>query len=166
MPHPSGRAELGTRRYCLDANISYRVSQALTRVTWPVTHVSLVAQLGSDDFLPGRCDAPDADIGRWCRDTQTVLITLDDDFKARRARAWTMAGEGAEVILFEFELAGVQQPHAEITRLLPVWERALGRYEYGPRLWRQVRNRTTPVLDQRAAGSGKGGSGRRGRSGT
>lgn len=164
MPQPSGRPDSPERRYCLDANISYRVADALSLVTWPVTHVSLVEELGSDDFLPGRSDATDADIGRWCGETRTVLITLDDDFNARRARAWTMADEGAEVVLLEYDVRGVRQPHAEITRLLPVWERELGRYEYGPRLWRQTRNRK-PVLDQRAAGPRKRGSGGRGRGG-
>ena len=166
MPQPSGGRDSTERRYCLDANISYRVAEALSLVTWPVTHVSLVEELGSDDLLLGRSDATDADIGRWCRETRTVLITLDDDFKARRARAWTIAGEGAEVVLFEYALAGVRQPHAEFTRLLPVWERELGRYGYGPRLWRQVKNRNKPVLEQRAAGPRKRGSGGRGRSGT
>lgn len=154
MPQPSDGSDR-SRRYCLDANLSYRLAEALSLVGWPVEHVSSVPGLGTDGLAPGRCDAEDPEIGRWCRDTNTVLVTFDDDFKVRRARAWSLTDGGAEVILFEYALPGLREPHAQLTRLLPAWDRELGRFDYGPRLWSQVRNRTKPVLVQRAAGAKK-----------
>lgn len=159
MPPPSDAGERSAWRYCLDASLSYRLAEALVLVSWPVTHVSLVPGLVSEGLPSGQCDATDPEIGRWCRDTGTVLVTLDDDFSAKRARAWSLTEGGAEVILFEYEMRGLREPHAHLTRALPAWDRELGRYDYGPRLWGQLRNRTKPELRQRAARARKRRSG-------
>ncbi|HXH58934.1 DUF5615 family PIN-like protein [Iamia sp.] len=137
----------GDRRYCLDANLSYRVARALDLVEWPMVHVADVEELTSEGLRTGQCDADDPAIASWCAANGRVLVTLDDDFKVRRARGRSLVAQGAEVILIEYDLSGrPSRQHSEITRLLPHWDRELGRTAYGPRLWLQSKARNAPVL--------------------
>lgn len=95
------------------------MARALDWVEWPIVHVADVPELADSALPEGQCDAEDPDIASWCAARDQVLVTLDADFKVRRARGQTLVGLGAEAIVIEYDLSGrPSRQHAEITRLL------------------------------------------------
>lgn len=128
-------------KYCLDAQLSYRVAKALQLVGWPVVHVSEVPELQQADTVAGQCRAEDPDIAAWCARQGRTLITSDEDFRGRWVRSGELEKHGVEVIVFERELAGLQKQHERITAQMPVWGRTLGPYPPGHRVWVQGEKR-------------------------
>lgn len=124
-------------RFCLDANLSYRVSGALKHVHLPFLHVSEVPGFGTE--VAGRAPAEDEDIAKWCAATGYILVTVDDDFRGRTARTKLLAQVGAEVIVLQWQPAGLEEQHRVVTNLLSKWRDALPRVPEGGRVWLQPR---------------------------
>lgn len=122
-------------RFCLDANLSFRVAEAIDPSVADVIHVSRVAELTSASR--GRSDAPDEDVARWCAANERVLVTCDDDFRGRRARSAGLAELGLEVIVFVAQLRGLHSQTDTISRKVSAWQDQLGALPYGPRAWIQ-----------------------------
>lgn len=122
-------------RFCLDANLSFRVAEAIDPNVADVIHVSRVAALAST--ARGRSDASDEDVACWCAANERVLVTCDDDFRGRRARTAGLTELGLEVIVFVAQLRGLQHQIDSISCRLIAWQDQLGALPYGPRAWIQ-----------------------------
>lgn len=129
----------------LDANLSYRVAEALRLVGHSVRHVSEVPSLGKG-AVKGQQPAEDEDIAKWCGQTETVLVTIDSDFQTRWVRSGALKRAGVEVIVFPHDLPGLDEQHRIVTACLPGWQRMLGRDAYGHRVWRHNPPRKDPEL--------------------
>jgi len=127
--------ELG---FVLDAQISYRVADALALVGLPFLHVSKVPGFG-DPAVRGRAPVEDADIAKWCGVTGRILVTADGDFKGRWVRSGLLARHGAEVIVFTEELVGLREQHLRITTGYSHWPARLAAHQAGHRVWLQGR---------------------------
>lgn len=134
-----------SRSFCLDANLSYRVSKALLIVEHAVSHVSQIPALGLA-HVRGQQRAEDEEIARWCAQTETVLVTIDSDFQSRWVRSGALQRAGVEVIVFTKDLKGLSEQHRVVTACIPRWCQVLGRDAYAHRVWLQHPRRTTPVL--------------------
>ncbi|MDE0162660.1 MAG: DUF5615 family PIN-like protein [Acidimicrobiaceae bacterium] len=132
-------------RFCLDANLSFRVAEAIDPNVADVIHVSRVAALASS--ARGRSDASDEDVARWCAANERVLVTCDDDFRGRRARTSGLTELGLEVIMFVAQLRGLQYQIDTIARRVTAWQDHLGVLLYGPRTWIQY-SRGRPRLQR------------------
>lgn len=140
---PSGRRSL---RFCLDANISYKVAQALATVELPFTHVALEPSLGTGR-VRGQQPASDKDIAEFCAKTEHVLVTIDSDFRGSWERSGVLARAGVEVIVFTTDLVRLEEQHRVVTACLPGWRRELEAITpYGYRRWNQDPRRRSPVL--------------------
>ena len=122
-------------RFCLDANLSFRVAEAIDPNVADVIHVSRVAALAAT--ARGRSDASDEDVARWCAAHERVLVTCDDDFRGRSARTAGLTELGLEVIVFVAELRGLHNQIDTISRRVTAWQDQLGVSPYGPRAWIQ-----------------------------
>ena len=129
--------------FCLDANLSYRVSDALKCIQLNFLHVSQIPGFGS--ATKGRSPDEDEDIAKWCAATGWILVTVDDDFKGRSARTKLLTDLGAEVIVLEWQPTGRTEQHRTITNLYPKWTEALTREPPGQRVWLQKR-RGAPTI--------------------
>jgi predicted nuclease of predicted toxin-antitoxin system len=134
---PSSQLERTEVRFCLDANLSYRVVEELPPGLADVIHVSRVAELAAT--VRGRSDAPDSAVAAWCARNERTLVTCDDDFRARTARTRSLASIGVEVIVFAFELSGLPAQIEVMARRVPVWQQQLAYRAYEPRVWVQYR---------------------------
>lgn len=132
-------------RFCLDENLSYRVADALQIVGVHILHVSKVPGLAGQ--ITGHSGADDPTVARWCATTSHILITCDSDFRARWVRTGLLAKEGAEVIVFKWQVSGLQEQHREITTRLPSWTDSLTRVQRGHRVWIQAKR--GPLYEQR-----------------
>lgn len=134
------------RRFCLDANLSYKVAQALTIVELPFVHVA--EALPTPPGTPrGRQPRPDSDVAKWCGQTSHVLVTIDTDFHTRWIKTGLLAAHGVEVVVFSEDLKGLTAQHARVTRHYPYWQSVLGRGPYLHRVWMQT-TRLEPGLIQ------------------
>lgn len=124
-------------RFCLDANLSYRVSDALKTVRLPFLHVSQIPGFGSETV--GRSPAEDENIAKWCAATGYVLVTVDRDLRGRNARTELLANVGAETIVLGWQPSGLEEQHLAITNLLPKWREVLVDQAPGGRVWLQRR---------------------------
>lgn len=122
-------------RFCLDANLSFRVAEASDPNVADVIHVSRVAALAS--AARGRSDASDEDVARWCVASERVLVTCDDDFRGRSARTAELTELGLEVIVFVVQLRGLDNQVDTIFRRVTTWQHQLDALPYGPRAWGQ-----------------------------
>ena len=132
------------RAFCLDANLSYKVGDALALVELPIIHVYRALPQHQGPVV-GHCHAPDEVIAPWCAKTQHVLVTIDEDFKGRWLRSGLLAAHGVEVIVFDKDIPGLTAQHLRITTCLPWWQRTLEPHPYGHRVWLQTRKRV-PIL--------------------
>lgn len=132
-------------RFCLDANLSVKVAQALRTVDHDVQHVSEIAALGVGR-VRGQQPAEDPDIADYCARTETVLVTIDSDFRGRWVKSGTLSRAGVEVIVFTKDLKGLPEQHRIVTGCLPGWYQDLGRQPYAHRIWDQYPNRKHPEL--------------------
>lgn len=125
-----------SRRFCLDANLSYKTAEALALVEEPVIHVvKALPQFAGP--VPGNCSAPDEKIAEWCGATSHVLVTIDTDFIGRWIHSRLLATYGVEVIVFDRDLKGLPEQHRRVTAHLPHWQYELGRQPYAFRVWEQ-----------------------------
>jgi Domain of unknown function (DUF5615) len=124
----------------LDANLSYRVAAALATVHLPFIHVSRVPGMESD--VVGRSPTPDEVIAKWCATAKRVLVTCDEDFRGRWVRSGLLKKHGVEVIVFEKELAGLDEQHHRITMHYPWWQSTLGKHKPAHRVWLQGSRRS------------------------
>lgn len=131
-------------KFLLDANLSYRVADALKIVRLRYEHVSKVPGMG--DSKVGISRAPDETIAKWCGATGHVLITVDDDFKGRRARTRLLTTLGAEVIVLSFQPIGLEEQHRAITHFRPKWLTTLCEEDSGERVWEQKRTGPLKLL--------------------
>ncbi len=122
-------------RFCLDANLSFRVAEAIDPNVADVIHVSRVAALAA--VARGQSDAPDEDVARWCAANERVLVTCDDDFRGRTARTAGLTELGLEVIVFVAQLRGLDNQVDTISHRVTTWQDQLGALPYGPRAWIQ-----------------------------
>ena len=134
---PSSRPRPAGVRFCLDANLSYRVVDAVDPGIADMIHVSRVAMLASS--VRGRSDVPDQAVARWCAEHERVLVTCDDDYRGRTARTRALANLGLEVIVFVYELSGLETQVDTIRRRIPQWQQHLAGVPYGPRVWLEYR---------------------------
>jgi hypothetical protein len=120
------------------------VAEALALVGLPVVHVvtALPAYAGP---AAGNSRAPDDKIAEWCAQTEHVLITTDQEFQGRWIRSGMLAKHGAEVIVFDRQLVGLQEQHRRVTIQLPIWQAELGKQAYAHRVWEQS-HRQLPML--------------------
>ena len=132
---PSSPSRPGGVRFCLDANLSFRVAEAIDPSIADVIHVSRIAALAST--ARGRSDASDEDVARWCAANERVLVTCDDDFRGRNARTTGLTETGLEVIVLVAQLRGLQNQIDTISRRVTAWQRHLDAMPYGPRAWVQ-----------------------------
>lgn len=134
------------RQFCLDANFSWKIGEALGLVGLPITHVwqAFPTYQGS---IRGHCTAPDSEIAKWCGRTGHVLVSMDDDFTGRWMRSKVLESYGVEVIWFNKQVAGLPEQHRRVTLHLPLWQEELGRYAYGFRIWEQT-TKQRPQLRQ------------------
>lgn len=105
-------------------------------VDHPVVHVTEAIPEPSTT-TKGQSRARDEKLARWCARTNTVLVTIDEDFRGRWARSGLLEQEGLEVINFVKEVPGLQEQHRRITLHLPTWMSSLERQPYGHRIWLQ-----------------------------
>jgi hypothetical protein len=133
------------RSFCLDANLSYKVGDALALVELPITHVyrALPAQAGA---RVGQCNASDADISAWCARTEHVLVTSDREFYGRWIRSGMLAEHGVEVIVFSELIPGLAEQHRRVTKHLPAWISVLGVNPYAHRVWVQTARQNPDIL--------------------
>ncbi|MGQ0431751.1 MAG: DUF5615 family PIN-like protein [Microthrixaceae bacterium] len=132
-------------RFCLDANLSVNVAEALRMVDHDVQHVSEITALGVGR-VRGQQPAEDPDIADYCARTETVLVTIDGDFRGRWAKSGALARAGAEVIVFTKDLVGLREQHQIVTQCLPGWYVDLGSQPYAHRIWDQYPGRRHPDL--------------------
>ena len=132
---PPDRRRPDELRFCLDAQISYRVARALAEVELPFLHVSDIPGFGDD--RPGRAPVEDQAIARWCGATGYVLVTVDSDFRGRWVRSGLLAAHDVEVIVFLHDLVGLAEQHRRITACHPVWVANLTALPAGHRVWEQ-----------------------------
>jgi hypothetical protein len=99
------------------------VAEALAIVRLPFVHVSRVPSMGS--AVVGRSPTPDEVIAKWCAATGRVLVTCDEDFRGRWVRSGLLCKHGVEVIVFEKELAGLEEQHHRVTMHYPWWQLTL-----------------------------------------
>jgi hypothetical protein len=85
------------RKFCLDANLSYGVAEALAMVQFPFVHVSVAMPQGATG-IKGQSRTPDLEIAPWCALTEHVLVTCDEDFRGQWDRGGQLAQHGTEVI--------------------------------------------------------------------
>lgn len=137
MALPSSSRNPSEIRFCLDANLSYRVVESVTPDSDTLVHVSRVPELTAE--VRGRPDAPDRAIAAWCAENRVVLVTCDDDFRGRRTRTRELVASGLEVIVFAHEIRGLGNQIDVISRNLNRWQNKLARYPYGSRVWIQYR---------------------------
>jgi hypothetical protein len=117
------------------------VADALNSVGYPITHVVTAFPLNVGK-RSGQNRTPDEEIARWCAQTETVLVSTDEDFRGKWVRLGVLSTLGVEAIVFDHDLEGLRLQHERITKHFPVWEMELGRQPYGHRVWNQgVRNR-------------------------
>lgn len=122
-------------KFLLDANLSYRVSDALKMVELPFLHVSQVP--GFEEDVVGRSAAPDEQIAKWCEAAGRILVTVDDDFKGRTARTQLLTTLGLEVVVFDWQPVGLSEQHRVVTRYYHQWLVDLIEESAGPRVWVQ-----------------------------
>ena len=132
---PSSPSRPGGVRFCLDANLSFRVAEAIDPNVADVIHVSRITALAS--AARGRSDASDEDVARWCATHERVLVTCDDDFRGRTARTAGLTELGLEVIVFVAQMRGLRNQTDTISRRVNAWQDQLGALPYGPRAWVQ-----------------------------
>lgn len=123
--------------FLLDANLSYRVSDALKMVELPFLHVSEVP--GFEGEVAGQSPASDERIAKWCAVMKRILVTVDDDFKGRTARNALLSTLGAEVIVLDWQPTGLAERHRFVTHFYHRWIEDLSHFEAGPRVWIQKR---------------------------
>ena len=128
------RSSVRVVRFCLDANISYRVVEAFGDNTH-ITHVSHRPELASG--VKGHSSAEDLEVARWCVTNEHVLVTCDPDFRGRSTRNQELVDSGVEAIVFTRELSGLNSQIDTINRRLPLWQQQLSRKPYAPRVWLQ-----------------------------
>lgn len=93
----------------------------------------------------------------WCASNERVLITCDDDFRARTPRTRALADSGLEVIVFTYQLLLLSAQIATITARLPAWQAKLSQLPYDTRVWLQYRTGALRLDAQRSKpGSGSG----------
>jgi len=124
-------------RFCLDANLSYRAADAVDSSIAEVIHISRVAELSVDEL--GRSDASDENIARWCAENEVVLVTCDDDFRGRTARTSALTKYGVEVIVFAYQICGLQNQIDTVARCVTSWQKRLEVLPYEGRVWIQHR---------------------------
>jgi predicted nuclease of predicted toxin-antitoxin system len=120
----------------LDANLSYKVGQALALIDLPVLHVwdAIPSSRGS---VKGQVQASDQEIANWCALAEYVLVTTDEDFRGRWVRSGLLQAQNVEVVVFTKDIKGLRNQHARVTRHLPYWEEELSRQPFGFRVWEQ-----------------------------
>ena len=101
-------------RFCLDANISPRAAAGIDNVI----HVSEVEALSRTHG--GHSNAHDYDIALWCAENGYVLVTCDSDFRSRRQRTQSIQEAGVEVVVFTYELAGLNNHVSTVVRRVPL----------------------------------------------
>lgn len=122
-------------RFCLDENLSYKVAEALRVVGVPLLHVSRVPGLGG--AKAGQSGADDATVAKWCSATGYVLITCDNDFRAKWVRSGLLASLGVETIVFGWQPRGAKEQHRLITGFYDKWTDQLKHHTAGHRVWLQ-----------------------------
>lgn len=132
---PNSRAEPRSVGFCLDANLSYRVADAIDLNVADIIHVSRIDELSIS--ASGSSNASDDEIAAWCATNERVLVTCDDDFRGRNARTTGLTSLGLEVIVFVAQLAGLRNQIESISRWVPAWEKQLAPMPYGARVWIQ-----------------------------
>ncbi|MDE0700184.1 MAG: hypothetical protein F4Y27_02890 [Acidimicrobiaceae bacterium] len=132
---PNSPAEPRSVGFCLDANVSYRVADAIDPSVANIIHVSRVDELSVS--ATGGSNASDEEIAAWCATKELVLVTCDDDFRGRNARTASLSSLGLEVIVFVAQLAGLRNQIETISQQVPAWEKQLAPMPYGPRVWIQ-----------------------------
>ncbi len=140
---PSTRRQPEDIRFCLDENLSYRVAEALSIVGAPFIHISKVP--GLEGKQQGRSGADDETVARWCEAKNRVLVTCDSDFRGRWVRSSLLAQVGVELIVFNWQVRGLQEQHRQITRRYNSWINQLSAHPQGHRVWLQRKGRTALV---------------------
>jgi hypothetical protein len=138
------------RRFCLDADISYKVAAALATVELPFLHVT--EAIPPPPGTPrGRQPAPDPEVAKWCGQAQYVLVTIDTDFWSRWVKTGLLANCGVEVIVFNEDLKGLEAQHSRVTRHYAFWQETLGKSPYAHRVWSQTRKLEPGLIQGRKA---------------
>lgn len=123
--------------FCLDANLSYKIAEAMKLIELPIIHVSRIP--GFRGAVTGQSPVEDEVIAKWCATTKTVLVTQDEDFTTRWVRSGLLAQHGAEVIVYGYELLGLEVQHRTMVTHYPLWVARLEPLDYRHRVWQQGR---------------------------
>lgn len=127
------------------------MAEALARVDQPVSHVFHELGPGTATVY-GQTNIEDVEIARWCGQTGTVLVTIDEDFRARWVRSGALERHGVEVICFDRDIIGLQEQHRRVTVHLPAWQQELTAHPYAHRVWLQTtRQRPEIIVGKRKA---------------
>ena len=135
------------RKFCLDANLSWRAADALKAVDLPFTHIS-------EHFphkIHGRCSAHDETIIEWAAKSGTVLVTADEDFQGAWVRQGTMKKFGTEVVVFDFEPGTPVDLLVFVLKHLATWQAKLETEPYLHRVWVQPKRKPLYLRQGRKA---------------
>lgn len=102
-----------------------------------VIHISRVPDFSVD--VIGRSDASDEEIALWCGVNERVIVTCDDDFRGRARRTSALTQCGAEVIVFAYQIRGLQNQIDTVARCVTSWQKRLAVLPYEGRVWIQNR---------------------------
>jgi hypothetical protein len=93
----------------------------------------------------GQTQVPDTDIAQHAADNQLVLITFDNDFRAKWVRLGVLAKCGVEVIVLP-QVPGLDGQLLKIAQGFPHWLTTLGKQPYSYRVWSHNRRSSIPQL--------------------
>jgi hypothetical protein len=93
----------------------------------------------------GHTKVPDPEIAQHCADNELVLITFDDDFRAKWVRLGVLAKCGVEVIVLP-QMAGIDGQLLKVAQCYQNWLRVLGNHPYSYRVWSHDRRSRIPQL--------------------
>lgn len=144
---PSTSRSPDSIQFVLDANLSANVAKALALVGLPYRHVSDIPRF--EGPKPGQSTRSDEDIAAWCARAGLVLVTLDDDFRARTVKTAILAGLGVEVIVISHPVAGAEMQLLTLLRLRESWCRTIADLPSGGRIWVQDRRRPLALYKRR-----------------
>lgn len=144
MPGTTGGSlSANERSFCLDADLSYRVADALAPF-WSICHIS--AHPENPSTTVGQCSLGDDALAPWIAENKLVYVTIDSGFSGRWVKSGLLSDHGIEAIVFTRDIKGDREQMSRITRHLPNWQEALADYDYGFRVWEQSEHRRLPWI--------------------